>query len=115
MMRICLHTNFRIPPAPARPRQGRDDFDSLYPVKFTERDYIRAGIDLRPLLGRGFIALQDARSREECTIIFRVIGPDLPDRIRRFKLTFRPEKIHERKRPGQSHQARERRKTHDRQ
>ena len=92
MLSIMMHTYFDI--KAGAPRAGMDEnFASDYPRSFTGRDYIRAGIAFKPLLRKGFIALQDARSRENCTIVFRIIGSDMPAEIRSLKLKFKPEKL----------------------
>ena len=89
---VFMHTYFEIEAVQSKLSGSGVSFAADYPSTFTERDYIRAEIDFRPLLKEGFIALQDARSREECTVVFRIRQDDIPHRIRNMKVTFRPEK-----------------------
>ena len=92
---VLLHTHFDIGvEGSVRPNAVEGGFATDYPHPFTERDYIRAEIDFGPILRKGFIALQDLRSAQECTIVFRIMDSDLPGQIRGLKLTFTPEKLY---------------------
>jgi len=91
-LRAMLHVSLEIPPASGE-RTSQPEFERDFPASFTSRDMIRAEIDLRPLLERGYIALQDKRSRESCSVVYRIEarGDDLPSEIRAQRLTFEPE------------------------
>lgn len=90
---VLLHTHFDIKPQSGGMALSGPGFRSDYPVVFTPRDFILARIDFEPLLKKGFIALQDATSEKECTVVFRIMDPDLPDRIRKMNVTFQPESL----------------------
>ena len=94
-LRVILHTFFEIPgTAGGALLTGTNTFDRDYPIAFTERDLIRAELDFRELLNRGFIALQENRKRDACSVVFRIesaADQDLPDEIRSVRLTFEPE------------------------
>ena len=90
---VFLHTNLDIRQAQEKRGAIERNFQSDYPKKFTRRDLIRARIDFEPLLKQGFVALQDARSPEYCTVVFRIQISDLPSQIRDIKLTFKPENL----------------------
>lgn len=91
-LRVLLHAHFEIPAQPAADLSGGGDFERDYPAVFSERDLLRAELDFAPLLRQGFLALQDSRSREVCSVVFRIEGTDLPARIRAFELSFVPER-----------------------
>lgn len=90
---IFLHTKFKLP---SRKRtfslQQGSTFPDDYPFPLTDRDYARAEVDFETLLNTGFIALQDTRQAETCTVVFRIRSDDLPGAVRRIQVTFRPEK-----------------------
>jgi len=85
-LRVMLHTTLRIPAAATT--QGRDSFESDYPVHFRETEYYRALIDFKKLIEKGYIALQDSRSTERCYVVFRLKQEKLAESIRSTKLTF---------------------------
>jgi hypothetical protein len=91
-LRVLLHAHFAIPAQAAADLSGGGDFERDYPAVFSERDLLRAELDFAPLLRQGFLALQDSRSREVCSVVFRIEGTDLPARIRAFELSFVPER-----------------------
>ncbi len=88
-----IHTRFDLP---SRKKsislQPGSAFTDDYPFPLTERDYARGLIDFDALIGSGYIALQDTRQAESCTVVFRIRSEDLPAAIRRIQVTFRPEK-----------------------
>ena len=94
-VRVMLHTKHEIPPdsgGSLRTGQpGGDAFERSYPFQFTQRDYVRGLIDYDSLLRQSYLALQDARSRTDCTVVLRLEGTDLPAKIRSIRLTFMPE------------------------
>lgn len=89
-----VHTRFDLP---SRKKtfafQPGSAFADDFPFPLTERDYARAGVDFDELLNTGYIALQDTRQVESCTVVFRIRSEDLPASIRRIQVTFRPEKL----------------------
>lgn len=90
---VMLHTHFDIQPQSSGKSPVGSGFGTDYPVTFTPRDLLLARIDFESLLKMGFIALQDATSEKECTIVFRIMASDLPDRIRKMEVTFQPESL----------------------
>ena len=90
---VLLHINLDINQLQEKGGAIDGNFQRDYPKKFTRRDLIRARIDFEPLLKQGFVALQDARSPEYCTVVFRIQNSDLPSQIRDIKLTFKPENL----------------------
>lgn len=88
-LRVFLHTKFRLPSSYSQTR----GFDSDYGFPLTSRDLILARSTYSDLLARGYIALQDTRSKEECTLILRIEGSDLPYLIRNQEVNFTPEKM----------------------
>ncbi|MCR9141102.1 MAG: hypothetical protein NXI24_02540 [bacterium] len=94
-LRVMLHTRLDlISNQPTELELGSATFDRDYPFAFTPRDLIRAEVDFRALLNRGFIALQENRSRDACSVVFRIESAgdrDLPAEIRAVRLTFQPE------------------------
>jgi len=94
-LRIMLHTNLNLPARKVTVNAtatgtAQKDFDRDYPFPFSKRDLLHAEIDFMPLLDKGYIALQDTRTMEKCTVIFRIKGDDLPGEIRKYKLSFMP-------------------------
>ena len=104
-VRVMLHTRYEIPPdsgvstTPGQP--AVDEFERSYPFRFTPRDYVRALYDYDSLLHRSYLALQDSRSRLDCTVVLRIEAQDLPAQIRSVRLTFVPEGL--RGRAGQKY------------
>lgn len=90
---VFLHVNLDIRQLQEKEGLTEANFQRDYPKNFTRRDLIRARIDFEPLLKQGFVALQDARSPEYCTVVFRIQISDLPSQIRDIKLTFKPENL----------------------
>lgn len=94
-LRVMLHTYFDLSANQATQLDlGTATFERDYPLSFTDRDLIRAELDFRALLDRGFIALQENRSRDACSVVFRIESTgdqDLPEEIRAVRLTFQPE------------------------
>ena len=93
-LQIFLHIYFDLPAKDA----ASWDFLTDYPQSFTERDYLRAEVDFRPLLEKGYIALQDRRDQKTCSIVFRIRESNLSLKIRELPLTFRPEIFREKSR-----------------
>ncbi len=93
VLRVFLHTYFRIPPTDSVFLYDEQQFYRDYPVEFSGSDYIRAEIDFAPLLKNGFIALQDSRGSEDCYVVFRIIESDLPNKIRSSTVSFIPDAI----------------------
>lgn len=94
-LRVMLHTRLDLTANQAQEVDlGSATFERDYPLAFTARDLIRAEVDFRRLLDRGFIALQENRSRDACSVVFRIESrghQDLPAEIRTVRLTFQPE------------------------
>ncbi len=94
-LRVMLHTRLNLQSnQPTELDFGASTFERDYPLEFTARDMIRAELDFRPLLDRGFIALQENRSRDACSVVFRIESRgdlDLPAEIRAVRLSFQPE------------------------
>lgn len=88
---VLMHTHFDIQARTESTTIQRNTFQGDYPFQFTDRDYTRAELDFRPLLKKGFIALQDARTAGNCTIVFRIAEANLPNKVRSMSLTFKPE------------------------
>lgn len=88
-----VHTRFDLPSRKKTVSlQPGSAFPDDYPFPLTERDYARASLDFDELLNTGYIALQDTRQVESCTVVFRIRSEDLPAAVRRVQVTFRPEK-----------------------
>ncbi|MEQ9365253.1 MAG: hypothetical protein RIF32_13485 [Leptospirales bacterium] len=94
-LRVMLHTRLELSAnQPAEIDFGSATFDRDYPLTFTARDMIRAEVDFRSILDRGFIALQENRGRDACSVVFRIESrsdADLPAEIRAVRLSFQPE------------------------
>jgi hypothetical protein len=94
-LRVMLHTRLEIPAGQAaQGDMAAATFERDYPYAFSVRDLIRAELDFRVLLDRGFIALQENRKRGECSLVFRIESTgelDLPAEIRQVSLSFEPE------------------------
>ncbi|MBI3394888.1 MAG: hypothetical protein HY042_03555 [Spirochaetia bacterium] len=90
-LRVILHTRFMIKARKSGPSLTGSRFEDDYPFSFTERDFIRGELDFEALLGTGYIALQDARESETCTVVYRIEGTDIPALVRMQRVTFRPE------------------------
>jgi len=87
MLRIMVHTKFRL-------KAGSGQLTGLekdYPRPLSQRDMMRADADFGSLLDRGYIALQDVRSTDSCSIIYRLVGENLPEEIKSVETTFKPE------------------------
>lgn len=86
---VFLHTYFNLPPRKGSlTGQPGEAFRQDYPSPISERDYLRAEVDFKPLLDQGFIALQDSRSMEECTVVYRIVKDDLSREVRSMVVTF---------------------------
>lgn len=86
LLRILVHTRFEL-----KAPRGGDSFEKDYPAALSERDLLRAEADFAELLSRSFVAVQDARARDSCSVVLRLPGTDLPAEIRATEVTFRPE------------------------
>lgn len=93
MLRIFLHTYFRIPPADSSYINDSDQFNRDYPLEFSRADYIKAEIDFLPVLEKGYIALQDTRSSDECYVVFRIRESNIIHVIRSSGVSFLPKGI----------------------
>lgn len=81
-VRVMIHVRSNIPALAASDGFSASAFESDYPRRLSEVELRRAESDFRALLARGYIALQDARSRDSCSVAFRIAGQDLPAEIR---------------------------------
>lgn len=93
MLRVMLHTHFEIQGQANSSYLEQDPFESDYPVEFAPGEYIRAELAFRPLLDKSFIALENARSRSSCQVVLRLVGQDLPSRIRSQTVLFTPRSV----------------------
>ncbi|MCE9599723.1 MAG: hypothetical protein K8S54_17320 [Spirochaetia bacterium] len=87
MLRVMIHTKFSLKGQKA---SGSSGFDRDYPVAFSGRDLMRAEADFGALLDRGYIALQDVRATDSCSIVYRLEGEDLSAEIKSVETTFQP-------------------------
>lgn len=87
MLRVFIHTKFNLKGQRAT---GTSGFDRDYPAALSERELLRAETDFGPLIDRGYIALQDVRAADSCSIVYRLEGEDLSKEIRSIETTFQP-------------------------
>lgn len=86
LIRILLHTRFELK-SDAK-GAARDSFEKDYPAALSERDLLRAEVDFAEILSRSFIAVQDSRAAETCSVVLRLPGEDLPAEVRAIPVTF---------------------------
>ncbi|MBL8022360.1 MAG: hypothetical protein JNM27_21970 [Leptospirales bacterium] len=87
MLRVFIHTKFNLK---GKGGSGTSGFDRDYPAAMSERELLRAETDFGPLIDRGYIALQDVRAADSCSIVYRLEGEDLSKEIRSVETTFQP-------------------------
>ena len=90
---VILHTYYDIEPIRGSSGSSTNTYANDYPHEFRPSELIRAEVYFRPILERGFIALQDNRARKDCTVVFRIEGPNLPGEIRSLPVTYEPDSL----------------------
>lgn len=91
LVRVLLHTRFDLK-ADTRGSATQGTFEKDYPAALSERDLLRAEVDFAEILSRSFVAVQDSRAAESCSVVLRLPGEDLPAEVRTLPVTFHLER-----------------------
>lgn len=86
-IRVMLHTRLDIPGSESGSGIS-GSFARDYPVEFRQKDYLKAAVDFKDLLDEGFLALQDSRTTQDCSVVYRIIDDQLIRKIKGVELSF---------------------------